>query len=271
MTHTAKAANWKEWFQAPQLKFYSISKNNPSVGLVASTESGTVQWYTWDPTNPQVKKVQITDTPGGHATPLFLSADGRFAYTLQDYKGNEIGHFVRLSVEHADTPAEDISPELPPFSAFGINASSGTGKIGFVAVYDNAFHLITLDEMANGSLSEPTELVTSKATLMNVQFSADGETVFVMTNQRSKSIATSLHAYDAATGEFIAELWDGDGTSIAGLHPSPVKGDGRILCTTNRAGPETCLLWNPHTGEREDLIFEDITSPLIPSDWGYSG
>ncbi len=265
------STDWKEWFQAPQLKMYSIAKHNPQLGLVASTESGTVQWYKWDPTNPQASKVQITNTPGGHPYPLFLSADGRFAYTLKDEKGNEIGHFVRYSLENPEAPAEDIAPDLPPYSAFGINVHSGTGKIGFVAVFDDIFHLFTLDVAADGSLSNRKELVTSKAVLANVQFSADGQTVFAMTNERSGTPATSLRAFDATSGAMIAELWDGEGNSIAGMHPAKNKGDGRILCTTNRSGVETCLLWNPHTGKREDLIFEEISAPAIPDDWSADG
>ncbi len=264
-------ADWKEWYNAPQLKFYSIAKQNPNVGLVASTETGTVQWYIWNPTDPQADKVQITNTPGGHPYPLFVSADGRYAYTLKDEKGNEIGHFVRYSLEDLGAEAEDITPDLPPYSAFGINVFSGTGKIGFVAVFNGTFHLFTLDVAADGTLSNRKELVTSKATLGNVQFSADGQTVFAMTNERTGTPATSLRAYDATTGKMLAELWDGTGTSMIGMYPSKIKGDGRILCITNQSGVETCLLWNPHTGEREDLIFDEITAPAIPDDWSADG
>ncbi|MFT5195805.1 MAG: dipeptidyl aminopeptidase/acylaminoacyl peptidase [Cellvibrionaceae bacterium] len=270
------SADWKEWFQAPQIAAYSTAKQNPNIGLVASSESGTLQWYVWNPSaqNPANDLRQITHTAGGHSNTLFLSADGRYAYTLDDSKGNEIGHFGRIQLDAPDSfQLEDITPDLPLYSAFGINVSGTAGKIGFVAVFNNIFHLYTLDIAADGTLSNRKELVTSKATIGNVEFSADGQTVFCMTNERSGTPATSLRAYHSTTGELIAELWDGVGTSTRIKTTSPIDGDSWVLATTDRNGAETLVLWNPHSGEREDLLLgeNEISGAVFPSDWSSDG
>ncbi|MFK7805151.1 MAG: prolyl oligopeptidase family serine peptidase [Anaerolineae bacterium] len=270
-SHNNQPADWQEWFQAPQIMAYSTAKNNPNVGLVVSSKSGTLQWYVWNPADPQSEQIQITNTPGGHTNFLHLSADGRFAYTLDDKMGNEIGHYVRFKLDAPNEPPEDLAPDLPLYSSFSINASGEYGKIGFVATYNNTFHLYVFDIADDGTLSNRKKLVTNKATLGDVKFSADGNTVFTMTNERSGTPATSLRAYNAESGDLIAELWDGKGTSIKGSIPSPIKGDGRILGSTNRNGPHAPLLWNPHTGEREDLDFAELSGSATPDDWSRDG
>lgn len=267
------ADDWKEWFRAAQIMAYSVAKHNPNVGLIASTQSGTLQWYVWHPAaaNPAADLRQITHTRGGHTNYLHLSANGRYVYTLDDEMGNEIGHYVRINLDKPNDPPVDIAPDLPLYSSFSITASGENGKIGFVAAFDNIFHLYVLDVAEDGTLSDRKELVTSKATIGDVKFSADGQTVFYMTNEHSGTPATSLRACDANSGAFISELWDGKGSSVQGFHPSPLKGDGRILGTTNKSGSKTLLLWNPHTGDRQDLIFDEMQGSVSVNDWSHDG
>lgn len=265
------AADWKTWFQAPQIMMYSRAKHNPNVILAASTQSGTLQWYQHNLYDPAVEPVQLTDTQGGHTNFIYLSADGRFAYTLDDSMGNEIGHFVRIDLQSADRAYEDIAPDLPLYSSFDINPAGTCGKIGFVATYNNTFYLYVFDVAADGTLSNRKEVAQSKATIGGIQFSADGKTVFYMTNELTGTPATSLRACDIASGKQIGELWDGEGSNVRGWHTSPVKGDGRIVATTNRSGVETLVLWNPHTGEREDLQFDNMSGAAFPDDWSHDG
>jgi dipeptidyl aminopeptidase/acylaminoacyl peptidase len=98
-----------------------------------------------------------------------------------------------------------------------------------------------------------------------------GELAAVMSNQRSGRVEFSLIALDAATGERLGELWDGDRTSLQMARFSPVPGDMRLAATTNRSGDERLLLWNPCTGERRDLDVDGLAGAARFADWSQDG
>jgi dipeptidyl aminopeptidase/acylaminoacyl peptidase len=81
----------------------------------------------------------------------------------------------------------------------------------------------------------------------------------------------NLIAFDTATGAQIAELWDGDGTSIEPLGFSPQAGDLRLAGTTNRSGVKRPFIWNPRSNERIDLDFPDLQGEVVPLDWSPNG
>jgi len=82
-------APWKQRFRAPRIVSSQIAALLPTKGILANNQSGAVQWYTWDITTNELE--QITDTPGGHSSFLFISPDGQWVYYLDDKQGNEIG------------------------------------------------------------------------------------------------------------------------------------------------------------------------------------
>ena len=102
-------------------------------------------------------------------------------------------------------------------------------------------------------------------------YSYVGEVAVISTTDRATLQHFNIIAFDTETGEQIAELWDGAGTSLEPLQFSPQPGDLRLLGTTNRSGLKRPFLWNPRTGERTDLDFQDLAGEVIPLDWSPDG
>ena len=98
--------------RAPRLFWMQIAPLAPECGIVTSTHSGVAQVYAWDVPTGALRP--LTDNPAGVTFGL-LSPDGRFFYYMDDAKGNEQGHYVR--VPYAGGPPEDLTPDLPPYGA----------------------------------------------------------------------------------------------------------------------------------------------------------
>jgi prolyl oligopeptidase PreP (S9A serine peptidase family) len=93
-----------------------------------------------------------------------------------------------------------------------------------------------------------------------------------MSNERAAGgLEFSLVAYDAASGEAVAELWDGEGTSIEARMFSPLDGDERVLGRSNRTGMNRPCIWNTRTGERTDLNVPMLEGDISPLDWSSDG
>ncbi len=260
-------APWRERFRAAAILDSQIASQAPQRGLVASNRSGTLQWYAWDrPTNALRP---LTDTPGGHAAATVLSPDGRWVYTLRDEQGNEIGRFVRLPYEGG--AAEDVTPGMAPYSAFALSIAHAGSRLIFTLAAEHGFRVYCLDIGPDGALGPPRQVHHSVPFAFGRALSADGQVAVVMTTRRSGKPLYSLLALDAASGEEIAELWDGEGNSLELTGLSPLPGDARCLATTTRAGLETLLLWDPRSGERTDLSLEDVPGALRGQDWSPDG
>ena len=255
-------APWKQRFRAPVVEWTQIAPANRARGLAVTNASGKYQLYAWDVPSGELR--QLTDRPAGI---LFgtLSGDGRYVYYLDDQEGNEIGHFVRIPFENGE--AQDLTPDLPPYSSFSF-ASSGSGShFGFMTADDDGFGIYSIETMANGDLGTLRELFRSRKIAFGPIYSYAGEVAVVATSDRATVQHYNLLAFDTVTGEQIAELWDGEGTSLEPVGFSPRPGDIRLAGTTNRSGLKRPFIWNPRTDERIDLDFPNLTGEIFPLDW----
>jgi dipeptidyl aminopeptidase/acylaminoacyl peptidase len=264
---TAIDADWKQRFRAPRIFYSTIAPHAPNRGLVFTNLTGSTQFHAWDVLSGELR--QLTDTPGGHANFVHLSPDGRWGYYLKDESGTEIGHYVRLPYEGGQPV--DITPDLPPYSSFNFSISHSGNRLGFMAAGKDGFRVYVMDVDEGGSLGQPRELYYSQKLAFGPAFSADGETVVVMSGERSDRPLFSLLAFDAASGEQIAELWDGDDNSLEINLASPLPGDPRFVVTTTRTGTETLLIWNPRTGQRTDLDLPGLFGSQAAYDWSPDG
>ena len=259
-------ARWKERFRAPVVVWTRIAPANPTRGLAITNASGKYQLYSWDVPDGTLR--QLTDRPTGI---LFgeLSGDGRWVYFLDDREGNEIGHFVRIPF--AGGEPQDLTPDLPPYS-FWVLSSTGSGShLGFTAADAEGFHIYSLETKANGEASRARQLFHSRKLAFGPTYSYAGEIAVIATTERATLLHYNLIAVDTASGEQIAELWDGPGTSLEPAVFSPRAGDPRITATTNRSGVKRPLIWNPCTGERIDLELPDLAGEVFPVDWSPDG
>jgi hypothetical protein len=144
-----KDAPWKQRFRTPAITVSRIAPSAPARGILASTRSGTLQWYAWDVPAGQLK--QITNTPGGHRSLLALSPDGRWVYYLDGRLGFDIGHYVRMPA--GGGRPKDITPRLPLYTSYGFAISRSAGRIGLLASFQGQVHLFCLDLAGGGNRS----------------------------------------------------------------------------------------------------------------------
>lgn len=259
-------APWKQRFRAPIVAWTKIAPSNRERGLAANNSSGKFQLYAWDVPSGTLR--QLTDRPSGI---LFgeLSGDGRYIYYLDDKQGNEIGHFVRIPFENGE--ARDLTPDLVPYSSFAA-ASSGSGShFGFMTADAEGFHIYSLDTPRHGDIGTRRQLFHSRKLAIGPAYSYAGELAVIATTDRATVQHYNLLVFDTTTGEQIADMWDGEGTSLEPLGFSPRPGDFRLAGTTNRTGLKRPFIWNPRTGERIDLDFTTLPGEIFPLDWSSDG
>jgi dienelactone hydrolase len=260
------AAPWKQRFRAPVILWTQLARAAPTRGLAASNKSGAHQLYAWDV--PTGELTQLTDRPEGKPLGV-ISPDGRYVYYLDDQQGNEIGHYVRVPFEGGEP--QDITPDMPPYASFSLVISRAGNLIGFTLANPDGFHLHCIDLGPESTLGKPRLLYQSKSLAFGPFLSHSGEIAVMASTERTGMQHYSLLAFDAATGEQIAELWDGPENSVEAVTFSPVAGDLRLLATTNRTGVKRPLLWNPRTGERTDLVLDELEGEVVPLDWSSDG
>jgi dipeptidyl aminopeptidase/acylaminoacyl peptidase len=249
-------AAWKRRYRASSIGWATTAKNNPARGLVCTNRDGILQLYAWDVETGDLR--QMTNMPAGVVSGL-ISSDGESIYYHQDEQGNEIGHYVRIPFVGGEP--EDITPDMPPYASFSISQSHSGNVTGFLAAGQDGFKMYVQKDGATTLLHQSDRMGSGPS------LSYDGEIGVVTSTERSGTLDASIIAYDVATGEQIAELWDGEDTSLAFGKFSPLAGDFRMLATTSKSGYNRPFIWNPRTGERTELKLDDIPGEVAAWDW----
>lgn len=259
-------APWKQRFRAPIVAWTQLAPANRVRGLSSNNTTGKYQLYAWDVPFDTLR--QLTERPAGISFGV-LSGDGRYVYYLDDEQGNEIGHLVRIPFENGE--AQDLTPDLPPYSSFSYGSSGSGSHFGFVVADAEGFHVYSLGTSANGDIGTRRRLFHSRKLAFGPIYSYAGEVAVVATTDRATVQHYDLQAFDTATGEKIAELWDGEGTSMGPLGFSPQPGDLRLVTTTNRSGVHRPFIWNPRSSERIDLNLPALDGEVYPVNWSPDG
>lgn len=253
-------------FRAPAISWTGLAKAAPTRGLAVTNRSGAYQLYAWQV--PSGRLAQLTDRPTGVLNGL-LSPDGRYVYYFDDHDGDEIGHFVRLPFE-GGVP-QDISPDLPPYSSFGLSASLTGNRLALQLVDGEGFHVCCIDLGPDGAVGTPRILYRCATVIATPIMSYAGEIAVIASSERTGTMDFSVVAVDTRSGARLGELWDGAGASVEANAFSPLAGDLRVLATTNRSGVNRPLLWNARTGERTALLLDDLEGEIHPLDWSLDG
>jgi hypothetical protein len=258
-------AAWKQRYRVPNT-WTEVAVENPRCGLAISNRSGVSQLYAWEVATNQLR--QLTSRPEGVGSGA-ISPDGRWVYYLDDKQGNEIGHMVRMPFEGGHP--EDITPDLPPYAAFGLAESRAANLLCGSFADEEGFHVSVIGRGLEDALATPRWLYTSTSYTGVPVLAHDGEIAVVNSTARTGKAQWTLLAIDTSSGEQIAELWDG-GESSHGVHMfSPLAGDMRVLATSDHSGVKRPLLWNPRTGVRADLKLDHLTGDIEPYDWSPDG
>jgi dipeptidyl aminopeptidase/acylaminoacyl peptidase len=258
-------APWKQRFRAWSVAAASVASREPSRGIATANRSGLYQIYAWDV--PTGGLTQLTFALAGKAM-ASLSPDGRFVYYLDDEQGNEIGHVVRVPFEGGEP--EDITPDLPPYASGGLALSRDGTSLALTTATREGFHTYTIALGGAGETGERRLLYQTTPLMRGATLSNDGGLAVLGLTERSRSTDVDLAAFDTASGERIAGLYD-EGASVTATRCSRVPGDDRVLCSTTRSGLTRPLIWSPRSGERIDLDFADVAGEMIPVDWSEDG
>ena len=263
---------WKERLRAPRLLWTQIAAQAPDRGIATSTQSGVSQIYAWDVPIGDLRP--LTEKPGGVTFGL-LSPDGCFLYFMDDAKGNETGHYVRVPYEGG--PTEDLTPNLPaygasttPFPQPAVAFSPSGNALTFRTNDADGFHLCRVGIAPDGALSPPQFLYSTKSLIRTPLLTEDGSLVVVAASERTGKQQYALLALDVV-GARVGELYDGPDSSIEPIAFSPAPGDTRLLASSDRTGDKRPLLWDARTGERRDLLLPDVAGEIVPLNWSPDG
>jgi dipeptidyl aminopeptidase/acylaminoacyl peptidase len=260
------AAPWKQRYRLPITYAVQIAALMPTRGLAVSNKSGIYQLYAWHV--PTGELTQLTNREEGVVRGS-LSPDGANVYYLQDHKGDEFGHIVRVPFDGGSP--EDITPDLPLYTSWSFSFSRTGNRLGFTAATNEGFDIYCIDVGANQSLSAPRKLYHCTGETFGPFFSYNGESAVIATTEGTNTLNYHLVAFDATSGQEVAQLSDGEESSIEAALFSPVEGDMRLLATTDRTGFKRPLLWNPLTDERSDLPLNGLLGEVFPQDWSPDG
>ncbi len=258
---TSTTAPWKERYRAQVFPQAIIAPGNPGRGLAATDPDGILQLHAWDTETGALQR--RTDLATGIRRG-YLSPSGDWIYYHHDTRGDEIGHLYR--VPWAGGTAENVTPEMAEYAMLTCTESQDGKLLSLTHADSEGFHIQV--RTAGGG---PHFSVNKKSMSAGMDFSADGRLGILATTERSGSVDFSLEAYDMESGDRIAELWDGVGTTMRAIMFSPVARDERLLATTNTGGFARPFLWNPRTGERTPIDLGEISGEVVPWDWSQDG
>jgi len=256
-------APWKQRIRAPIIAWSSRAAQNPSRGLLCSSKDGVYQLYAWNTQTEELR--QLTQDPAGVSGGV-ISADGERVYYLRDQRGDEIGHYV--AVPFSGGEPEDISPDLPEYASHFLAESASGSALGFFAADPDGFHFYIFGEPG---AAEPAFALTKKALSFGPLLSQDAEIAIIASSEKTGNAEYALEAWDVRRGELIAELWDGAGSGIAPGEFSAAPGDMRFAGSSNAGGYHRPFIWNPLTGERQDIQSEQFRGDVKFRHWSPDG
>jgi dienelactone hydrolase len=263
--NTDTNALWKLRYRAKEIAVAQIARANPARGIVSHNESGNYQLYAWDVNSNTLR--QLTFRPQGAIFGM-ISPDGHFIYLLEDDGGNEIGHFVRIPFEGGKP--EDITPEMPPYSAFGISSSRAGNMLSSCISNSDGFHAYIWNADKEGVIGVPKKLYQSRRMMFGPTLSYSSEVGVIMSPKPTEFQHYGLQVFDTNTGKVIRELND-DGASIMASSFSPLPGDLRLLVTSTRSGNNRPFIWDITTGQRTDLNLDELSGDIAVMDWSSDG
>jgi dipeptidyl aminopeptidase/acylaminoacyl peptidase len=259
---------WQARFRSRIVHWTVPASGNRERALAVSNRSGVMQLFGWDVTSNQL--TQLTDRPTGttHGT---LSADGRWAHYVDDQSGDELGHWLRVPIGGGDPV--DLTPDMSRYASSDLRTSQDGGLLAFTAVVDDLHTVYLMPDPAAGTQGEARIVHQTPHNAGTVGFDSSGKLLGVLTTERTGLARFALLVFDVASGERVAELWDGPESSLAHVGFSPVPSDSRILAASDVTGSLRPLLWDPVTGARQDLAPPPAgdESEVAPFDWSADG
>jgi dipeptidyl aminopeptidase/acylaminoacyl peptidase len=253
-------APWKKRFRLPRI-YVQIAPGNPDHILVISNESGTYELYAYDLPSNTLK--QATQRPSGTIYGT-ISPDGRHIYYMDDRKGNETGHIVRVPFG-GNHGVQDMTPSLPEYTLVDPYVDATSSHLGITLPGPDGFDSYVVDTIGD-STGEPRMINRSKKASFGPVFSHDGKVAVVVSSERFGGLDFTFAAFDSHSGKRLLELAD-ESSRVEPSDFSPIAGDQRILAMSNRSGVMRPLIWDAVNGERKDLDVGVLEGDVVGMGW----
>ena len=247
-------------FRIPRIIVH-LAPGNPDHALVVSNESGTYELYAYDLPSDSLR--QATRRPSGTVYGM-ISPDGRHIYYMDDKKGNETGHIVRIPFDGGH-PGQDMTPSLPPYTLVEPYIDGTSSHLGITLPGHDGFDSYVVD-IVGDSTGEPRMLNRSKKASFGPIFSHDGQVAVVISAERFGGLDYTLIGFDAQNGKKLLELAD-EASRIEPSDFSPIAGDQRLLAMSNRSGVMRPLIWDAVNGTRRDLEIGALEGDVVGFGW----
>ena len=249
---------WKLRFTAPEFGLPRWSDAAPDRLAFVSTESGVRQVWLLDRTAGGRRQASHDDVGVEH---VLVAPDGRVVWWF-DAVGDERGHWVAVPFEGGEPLP--LVPGIPDGWSMGIAMVNDTVALGlstdedyrvYVAVGTAPARLIYRHERPAGIGRSWPEGAGGLST--------DGALLCVRHAEHGDIIHYALRVLDVATGETVGDLED-QGRTLDPVAWSP--GGSRLLFTSELGPFERPGVWDPVTGERDDVSV-DLPGAVIPLGW----
>jgi dipeptidyl aminopeptidase/acylaminoacyl peptidase len=253
-------APWKRRFRLPRI-YVELAPGNPEHVLVVSNKSGTYELYAYDLRTGSLRQATSRASGTIYGT---ISPDGSHIYYMDDKKGNETGHIVRVSFGGGSEP-QDMTPGMPEYTLVDPLVDGTSSHMGITVPGPEGFDTYVVD-IIGGSAQEPRMVNRSKKTAAGPVFSKDGRVSVVASTDRFGGLDFSLISLDTRSGNRLAELAD-ESSRIEPSDFSPVAGDQRVLAASNRSGVMRPLLWDAVKETRTDLDIRSLEGDVAGMGW----
>ncbi|GAB3423026.1 S9 family peptidase [Flindersiella endophytica] len=238
MTATNEPA-WVQRFRAISVGFPNSARDVPHRCIYVSNASGVNQVYAWD--RREDTHTRLTDRDQG----VFMtqvSADGEWVWWFDDDGGNEQGRWMRQPFSGIGD-AEFAVTGVPGGYPIGLHLGRTRTVLGFTNDDATTVH-VHRDGEAVSTIYSAASFARAAA------LSRNEELVAIDHTEHGDADYPAVRVIDTATGEPVADLWDGVDRGLHAVAFAPVDGDARLIVEHERSGPTGVLIWDIRTGEQ---------------------
>lgn len=239
-------APWKKRFIIPQITV-QFARRNPNRALVITREKDIYELYAYELDSKRL--VQKTKRPSGTLYGS-ISPDGSYICFMDDKKGNETGHIVRVPFEGGLGELEDLTPDFPEYTLAEPFFNDSNSLMGITIPQEDGFYSFVIDIFQKKNA--PRIIHKSKKSSFGPLFSSDGKVSVVISAEMFGGLDFTLIAYDTESGKKLGELAD-ENSKIEPSDFSPIAGDQRLLAMSNHSGQMRPLVWDISNGVRTNL------------------
>lgn len=249
----ATEAAWRRRFRAARVSLPAWAADLPHRCSYSTNASGVWQVHSWDLIGD--RHTPLTDKPtgvlGGQPLP-----DGSGVVWFDDHAGDEIGRYVVTPFEGG--PAAALVPSVAEGWSAGLSLRPDRLALGVSS--DSGFTIYT------GQREDPRAVYQSGHPASVGGLSKDATLLALSHTEHGDTLHPAVRILDAASGEVLAEAFDGAGNMTAPAAWSPIPGDGRLALLADASGRLHPQVWTPATGDRTPLDLE-LPGEVWVADW----